>query len=124
MSKTPIDVRKAARDAATEVWKLAGINPHSDTALGFSDETTGVQIAIRAILEERKRCAAKLSEALAKYDEGMSLIGGCGDGNRLVFRPGGQHTNGGCRCYSDRMTAQRSMSRGRWLAEEIRKAVA
>lgn len=65
----------------------------------------------------------KMRAALAKYDEGMTAIGGCGDGNCLVERPRGQHTNGGCRCYFDRMTSQRAMSRGKWLAEEIRKAV-
>ncbi len=70
-----------------------------------------------AIFEDRIR------EVLAKYDEGMSLIGGCGDGNCVIEVREGQHTNGGCRCAYDRTKAPRAMSRGRWLAEEIRKEI-
>lgn len=28
-------------------------------------------------------------------------IGGCGDGYCIVYRPGGQHINGGCRCHKN-----------------------
>jgi hypothetical protein len=34
-------------------------------------------------------------------------IGGCSDGNCIVIRPRGQHTNGGCRCSRDSLTMQR-----------------
>lgn len=57
MSEIPEDVLIAARKAATEVWVMAGLIPRSETSLGFADETTGVQIAIRAIMAERERCA-------------------------------------------------------------------
>ena len=65
-----------------------------------------------------------IREVLLKYEERMALIGGCYDGHCLVSPPKGQHTNGGCRCWQDRMTAQRAMANGRWLADEIRKLVA
>ena len=62
-----------------------------------------------------------LQELTEKYDAMMEAIGGCGDGNCVVVRPKGMHTNGGCRCYGDRMKAMHVMSRARWLAEEVRK---
>jgi len=65
-----------------------------------------------------------IRELLDRYDMGMHLIGGCGDGNCVIERPKGQHTNGGCRCYSDRRKASRAMARAHFFAEEIRKAVA
>lgn len=42
--------------------------------------------------------------------ERLTYIGGCGDGNCLIIKPIGQHTNGGCRCSYDRMKMQRFAS--------------
>ncbi len=42
--------------------------------------------------------------------ERLAHIGGCGDGNCIIVRPVGQHTNGGCRCSYDRMSMQRYAS--------------
>lgn len=72
---------------------------------------------------EAQGMVEKIASAMKLYDEGMALIGGCGDGNCLVMKPEGMHTNGGCRCWSDRMTAQRVMARGNWLASQIRAAL-
>jgi hypothetical protein len=42
----------------------------------------------------------------AEYLERAKLIGGCGDGNCVVLRPVGMHTNGGCRCVKHMDTQQ------------------
>lgn len=36
-----------------------------------------------------------------KLDERLREIGGCTDGNCIVVKRTGQHTNGGCRCSRD-----------------------
>ena len=41
---------------------------------------------------------ARLRAPLDKLETVLTEIGGCGDGNCCIHRPGGQHTNGGCRC--------------------------
>ena len=48
-----------------------------------------------------------LEAALSRLDEVLAAIGGCTDGYCVVVRPKGMHTNGGCRCWSDRMKMQR-----------------
>ena len=40
-------------------------------------------------------------------EEKLEAIGGCGDGNCIVHRRGGMHTNGGCRCLTNHIKAQR-----------------
>lgn len=60
-----------------------------------------------------------MKEALDHFDAVMDAIGGCGDGNCLVKVRGGQHTNGGCRCWTNKHTAQRVMM----AARRLRKAV-
>lgn len=64
-----------------------------------------------------------IAKALTEYRTGMAFIGTCGDGNCLIVKPEGQHTNGGCRCYSDKMKAQRAMARGKSLAAAIEAAL-
>lgn len=46
----------------------------------------------------------RASEAL---DVRLAAIGGCSDGYCQVVRPKGMHTNGGCRCLTDKYKAQR-----------------
>ena len=48
-----------------------------------------------------------IATALAALDARLAEIGGCGDGCCMVHIRGGMHTNGGCRCLRDWMTAQR-----------------
>lgn len=38
-----------------------------------------------------------VEKALAEYQALATAVGGCGDGNCVVVRPKGQHTNGGWR---------------------------
>jgi len=63
--------------------------------------------------QRNKELEAKLaavSAALSALDNTLATIGGCGDGNCIVLKPKGQHTNGGCRCSQDRMKMQRFAS--------------
>lgn len=64
-----------------------------------------------------------LAEAITAYDRAADSIGTCGDGGCLVKTPVGMHTNGGCRCWTDRMKAQRMMLAGKYLRAAIRKAM-
>jgi hypothetical protein len=66
----------------------------------------------------------KIKAAIAAYDAVMDDIGSCGDGGCIIKRPIGQHTNGGCRCYSDRMKAQRVMLAARRLRAALSEEVA
>lgn len=66
---------------------------------------------------------ARLREAVERYEATANHVGGCGDGNCVVARPIGQHTNGGCRCYTDKMKAQRMMRAGQMLCTAIRAAL-
>lgn len=36
----------------------------------------------------------------------LEQIGGCGDGNCIVFTRPGMHTNGGCKCWKDGIKMQ------------------
>lgn len=63
-----------------------------------------------------------LTDAKLDYDARMRDIGGCGDGYCYVTgRAKGQHTNGGCRCWRNQMTAQRVMLAARRLREALDK---
>jgi hypothetical protein len=62
----------------------------------------------------------KLAERLRFYDKIMRDIGACGDGYCLVTgKATGQHTNGGCRCWMNKMTAQRVMRAARLLRDDL-----
>lgn len=68
--------------------------------------------------------AEALREALARHDVQAEAAGSCLDGYCVVKRPQGQHTNGGCRCSTDRMKASRMMMAGQALANAVRAALA
>lgn len=70
-------------------------------------------------LRQADAAAANIGEALRLYRLAAEASGGCGDGNCVVLKPIGMHTNGGCRCYGDRMKAQRMMRAGQRLYEAI-----
>lgn len=59
---------------------------------------------------------SKVQQALADYIALRDHFGGCSDGGCLVKRPGGMHTNGGCKCPTDRRKAQGMMMAGQRLA--------
>ena len=66
---------------------------------------------------------AAIKEAALAYDAAMTAIGGCSDGDCLVKRPTGMHTNGGCRCWRDHMTAQRTMRAAYRLHRALEEAL-
>jgi hypothetical protein len=49
----------------------------------------------------------KIPDAVRELDEYLAAIGGCSDGYCIIVKPKGMHTNGGCRCASDRTKMQR-----------------
>ncbi|MBS1725011.1 MAG: hypothetical protein JSS66_18890 [Armatimonadetes bacterium] len=51
--------------------------------------------------------AADLTAALKELDDYLAHIGGCGDGNCIIVKPAGMHTNGGCHCPRDHIAMQR-----------------
>lgn len=65
--------------------------------------------------EEWASMFTTVSEALADFERAANVVGSCGDGGCLVKRPVGMHTNGGCRCWTDKMKAQRMMAAGQRL---------
>ena len=50
---------------------------------------------------------ALLQDAEADLNEQLSIIGSCGNAHCIILAPAGQHTNGGCLCWQDRMKMQR-----------------
>lgn len=50
---------------------------------------------------------AEIAEAQRERDAYLKQLGGCGDGNCIIVKPVGMHTNGGCRCSRDGMRMQR-----------------
>ena len=66
-----------------------------------------------------------LVEAVDRYRQTAEAVGGCGDGGCVIHRPGGQHTNGGCRCtYRRDDTRQREVTKLLLVAQGIVKALA
>ena len=67
---------------------------------------------------------AILDAGLEQFDALMEKIGGCTDGGCIIVRPKGMHTNGGCRCYGDKMKMQRYVHATTQLRFAIRNALA
>lgn len=61
-----------------------------------------------------------IKDALAVRDEALQALGGCHDGDCVIWRPHGMHTNGGCRCLTDHMTRQRFARISNVFAEQVR----
>ena len=72
------------------------------------------------------RLAARVRELeglASSYLHAAKQVGGCGDGNCVVLRPNGMHTNGGCRCTHDMDRArERGVSRLLGMAQHIARA--
>jgi len=48
-----------------------------------------------------------IAASLSELDAYLEEMGGCGDGNCIIVKPRGMHTNGGCRCSRSTITMQR-----------------
>lgn len=73
---------------------------------------------------EGEKLAEALAAALSELDEGMAAIGGCSDGYCQIKRPVGMHTNGGCRCLTDRHKATRFAGRHNRFVAIVRATIA
>lgn len=72
--------------------------------------------------EKIAQLCASLLGPLAEFDRTMREIGGCSDGYCSVTGAAtGMHTNGGCRCSHNRMTAERTMRAARRLRDALDK---
>lgn len=47
-----------------------------------------------------------IEKILKEYEENLQKIGGCTDGNCIIYPPKGMHTNGGCKCSRDYIKMQ------------------
>jgi hypothetical protein len=56
-----------------------------------------------------------VDDSIAEYDRMRDGVGGCSDGGCVIKTPVGMHTNGGCKCWTDKMKAQRMMHAGQKL---------
>lgn len=43
-----------------------------------------------------------IKKAKEDLDARLQAIGGCTDGNCIIVKPKGMHTNGGCRCNAEK----------------------
>lgn len=76
------------------------------------------QLATAPTMSEAERDV--LTKACSRYDTVMERIGGCTDGACIIKPPVGMHTNGGCRCSTDKLKMQRAMD----AANNFRRAIA
>jgi hypothetical protein len=60
-----------------------------------------------------------LTTALEELNHNLETIGGCTNGNCQVIPPKGMHTNGGCKCLKDYITAQKVV----WAYKEFVKDI-
>lgn len=58
---------------------------------------------------------------LGQLAERLAQIGGCTNSGCYVVEPKGMHTNGGCKCLSDRMTATRVVHAYREFVNTVKK---
>ncbi len=66
---------------------------------------------------------ATIEAALNDYNVSLSDIGGCGNHGCYIDPPKGMGTNAGCRCWTDKYTAQRAMLAGKRLAKVIQEVL-
>lgn len=64
-----------------------------------------------------------LETAANDLSKRLSKIGGCTDGGCQVVMPKGMHTNGGCKCLSDHLTARRVVHAYKTFAKSVAAAI-
>ena len=104
---TEIDVP----DWVVEAALLATSDP-SETSLTHAEYARAI---ITAAL------GAWVVPALDEYQRLRDGVGGCTDGGCVIKRPTGMHTNGGCKCWQDKIKAQRMMRAGQKLFDTLRQ---
>lgn len=65
----------------------------------------------------------KVKEAVIALENRLNIIGGCTDGNCIIVKPKGMHTNGVCRCSSDSFKMQRFAYAHKQFLKDITKII-
>lgn len=99
----------AARWHDCQAAALKSGRSHSLRKIKRFHEIAAQEIRLKTLQMEQRpnNMRVFVVSALDALDDALATIGGCGDGNCIVLKPKGQHTNGGCRCSQDRMKMQR-----------------
>lgn len=97
-------------------WALAAYKASRGTYEGeVPVDADDMRAALTAAL------GAWVGPELDEYQRLRDGIGGCTDGGCVIKRPKGMHTNGGCKCWQDKIKAQRMMRAGQKLFETLRQ---
>lgn len=108
------------REAKANGGKLSFPRPFVGPRPAELDAPSTIVRALRSEAARYRKKRAELAAMLEAFDARMQDIGGCGDGYCLVRgKAKGQHTNAGCRCWRDQMTAQRMMRAARILRDGL-----
>lgn len=92
-----------------------------------SENTVSMYATVRDLRREEMRTSitaalgAWVVPALDEYQRLRDGVGGCTDGGCVIKRPTGMHTNGGCKCWQDKIKAQRMMRAGQKLFDTLRQ---
>jgi len=63
----------------------------------------------------------QILEMFKWLEKNAEALGGCSDGNCVIHKPKGMHTNGGCRCASDRNRIYRYVQYVAYFRNAVRK---
>ena len=105
---TEIDVPDWVLERANQV-----LAEHALDGDGVAHEV--LRLALTAAL------GAWVGPELDEYQRLRDGVGGCTDGGCVIKRPTGMHTNGGCKCWQDKIKAQRMMRAGQKLFDNLRQ---
>ena len=106
---TMVDLEKMRLEALERHAKATQVLTNTPDTKALRPTDTDKIGAIRCLMAER--------------DDLLAAIGGCGDGGCVIVRPVGQHTNGGCRCWMDKMTMQRFALIERRITDAIKQVI-
>jgi len=108
-------------------WVAADVlSRYSAAQIERSGEVWPPEAALRQRQEDMRAAltaalGAWVGPELDEYQRLRDGIGGCTDGGCVIKRPKGMHTNGGCKCWQDKIKAQRMMRAGQTLFDTLRQ---
>ena len=108
---TEIDVPDWVVEAALKAWFSGEDHENADMSAFNEDMRATLTAAL----------GAWVVPALDEYQRLRDGVGGCTDGGCVIKRPTGMHTNGGCKCWQDKIKAQRMMRAGQKLFDTLRQ---
>ena len=122
-------VERALHDVAQKrsfIRGQMGAEPAALPEFVLVDALTAEHAKVEALEADATRwreVVRQCAEADDALNERLTQIGGCGDGNCRVHVRGGQHTNGGCRCMTNRWTAERTVMAHRVFQGAVQAAL-